>query len=164
QVRKLAFKIVNSSTILLPAWYDLCRQLNMAEKLIPRDVPTRWNSTYDMAVATVEYEAVYKRITADKELGLRGYELTRREWIILRQLRDILKDATLFFSRGSPTIASVIPAMDLIDTKLGDAARETDDTVLDPAIRTAAGIAKRTINRYYKISDMSSTYRIAMGE
>ncbi|TFK79412.1 hypothetical protein K466DRAFT_472719, partial [Polyporus arcularius HHB13444] len=92
---------------------------------------------------------------------LRGYELSRREWAILTQLRDVLKDATLFFSRGSPSIAAVIPAMDLIDNRLTDAARESND-VLDPAIRTAAGIAKRTLNRYYKMSDMSATYRIAM--
>ncbi len=76
---------------------------------------------------------------------------------------QVFKDATLFFSRGSPNIAAVIPAMDLIDTRLGDVARESNDT-FDPAIRTAAGIAKRTLNRYYKISDMSSTYRIAVGE
>ncbi|RDX40981.1 hypothetical protein OH76DRAFT_1306727, partial [Lentinus brumalis] len=68
KVRKLAFKIVNSPTILMPAWRDLCRELNMPEKLIPRDVPTRWNSTYDMALATVEYKKVYRRITADNEL------------------------------------------------------------------------------------------------
>ncbi|RDX40180.1 hypothetical protein OH76DRAFT_1297766, partial [Lentinus brumalis] len=63
KVRKLAFKVVNSSTILLPAWYDLCCQLKMAERLIPRDVKTRWNSTYDMAFTTVEYQEVYKRLT-----------------------------------------------------------------------------------------------------
>ncbi len=93
-MRKLAFKVVNSSTILLPAWYDLCRQLKMSEKLIPRDVPTRWNSTYNMAVTTVEYQDVYKRITADSELGLRVFELNRREWTILKQLRDVLKVRT----------------------------------------------------------------------
>ncbi|KAI0691891.1 hypothetical protein C8T65DRAFT_587061 [Cerioporus squamosus] len=114
-----------------------------------------------MAFTTVEYQEVYKRLTADAELGLRGYELTRREWTILTQLRDVFKVATLFFSRGSPSIAAVIPAMDLIDNKLTDAARESNDK-LDPAIRTAAGIAKHTLNRYYKISDMSATYRIAM--
>ncbi|TFK79413.1 hypothetical protein K466DRAFT_505605, partial [Polyporus arcularius HHB13444] len=70
KVRKLAFKIVNSSTILLPAWYELCRELKLAPKLIPRDVKTRWNSTFDMAIATVEYQEPYKRITADAELGL----------------------------------------------------------------------------------------------
>ncbi len=83
--------------------------------------------------------------------------------LLLVAAPQIFKDATLFFSRGSPTIAAVIPAMDLIDNTLTDAARPNNDA-LDPAIRTAAGIAKRTLNRYYKMSDMSATYRIAMGE
>lgn len=73
----------------------------------------------------------------------------------------IFKDATLFFSRGSPNLAAVIPAMDLIDTHLGNTAR---DETLDVAIRTAVGFAKRTMNRYYRMSDMSSTYRTAVGE
>ncbi len=55
---------------------------------------TRWNSSFDMAYTTVEYEEVYKRFTADAELGLRGYELSRREWTILKQLRDVLKVRT----------------------------------------------------------------------
>ncbi len=74
---------------------------------------------------------------------------------------QLFKDATLFFSRGSPNIAAVIPAMDLIDNTLTRNARNED---LDIAVRTAIGIAKKTLNRYYKLSDLSSTYRIALGE
>ncbi len=55
----------------------------------------------------------------------------------------------------------VIPAMDHIDTALTNHIR--DDGVLDPAIRAALRMSKKTLNRYYKISDMSATYRIAMG-
>jgi hypothetical protein len=31
---------------------------------------------------------------------------------------QILKDATLFFSRSTPNLATVIPAMDVIDERL----------------------------------------------
>ncbi len=55
----------------------------------------------------------------------------------------------------------VIPAMDLIDTTLTKAIRSKE---YDEAIRTVLGIAKRVLNRYYKLSDMSSTYRIALGK
>ena len=51
--------------------------------------------------------------------------------------------------------------MDYIDNSLTNNAR--DDRV-DPAIQKAIGLAKRTLNRYYKATDMSSTYRIAMRE
>ncbi|TFK85081.1 hypothetical protein K466DRAFT_471124, partial [Polyporus arcularius HHB13444] len=63
KIRKLSFKIVNSPTKLLPAWNTLCREVKLPERLVPRDVPTRWNLTYNLAVATVEYKNVYKRIT-----------------------------------------------------------------------------------------------------
>ncbi|KAI4293592.1 hypothetical protein K525DRAFT_179664, partial [Schizophyllum commune Loenen D] len=55
KLRKLAFRIINSSTILLPAWKDVLQKLNMKIKLLPRDVRTRWNSTYDMLVSALEH-------------------------------------------------------------------------------------------------------------
>ena len=76
---------------MLPAWREICEDLKLPEKLIPRDVKTRWNSTFDMVVVTINYKKAYKRITEDAELGLRGFELSKREWAILEGLRDILK-------------------------------------------------------------------------
>lgn len=70
---------MNSTTILLPAWRSLCKECGLAEKLIPRDVKTCWNSSYDMAIVTVDYKKVYQRITADGELRLRAFELSKRE-------------------------------------------------------------------------------------
>lgn len=37
---------------------------------------------------------------------------------------QIFQDATTFFSQGVPTIANVIPAMDLIDEELGTKSRD----------------------------------------
>ncbi|KAI1789154.1 hypothetical protein LXA43DRAFT_893271, partial [Ganoderma leucocontextum] len=72
---------------------------------------------------------------------------------------QVFKDATEFFFRNTPNLAMMIPAMDYINTTLMNQAR--DDT-LDEAIRTAVGLAKKTLNRYYKLSDLSATYHIAM--
>ncbi|KAL1686623.1 hypothetical protein GGG16DRAFT_41121, partial [Schizophyllum commune] len=55
KLRKLAFKIINSSTILLPAWKEILTELGLRIKLLPRDVRTRWNSTYDMLVSALEH-------------------------------------------------------------------------------------------------------------
>ena len=74
---------------------------------------------------------------------------------------QIFKDATLFFSRGTPNIATVIPAMDHIDEHLATAALSS---VYPLAIKAALAIGKRTLNRYYDKTDHSEVFRIAMGQ
>jgi hypothetical protein len=73
---------------------------------------------------------------------------------------QILKDATLFFSRGTPNLATVIPSMDFIDEYLATTAL---DSAYATPIRRSLLLAKRTLNRYYDMTDWSETYRIAMG-
>ena len=58
---------------------------------MPRDVTTRWNSTYDMIEFAVEYRAAIDSMTAARDLDLRKYELIPEEWKIAVELRDILK-------------------------------------------------------------------------
>jgi hypothetical protein len=67
----------------------------------------------------------------------------------------------LFFSRGTPNLAMVIPAMDHIDTIFTNGIIKTK--TLHPALRAALRIAKITLNRYYSLTDESETYRIVMG-
>ncbi|TRM62978.1 hypothetical protein BD626DRAFT_358107, partial [Schizophyllum amplum] len=62
KLRKLAFKIINSTTILLPAWKESLQKLRMEIKLLPRDVRTRWNSTYDMLVSALEHRAAVEQL------------------------------------------------------------------------------------------------------
>lgn len=50
--------------------------------------------------------------------------------------------------------------MDMIDLQLGTKHRQTSQ--YDYAIRTAMGIAKRTLNKYYELTDSAEAYRIAM--
>jgi hypothetical protein len=74
---------------------------------------------------------------------------------------QILKDATLFFSRATPNLAHVIPTMDIISDRL---TAKANDPTISPAIRSALGLAKRTLNRYYSRTDDSEAYRIAMSK
>jgi hAT family C-terminal dimerisation region len=50
--------------------------------------------------------------------------------------------------------------MDLIDSRLTDYSLDKD---MSPAIRASLGLAKKTLNRYYTMTDLSDVYRIAMG-
>jgi len=82
-----------------------------------------------------------------------------------KQLTDcylqIFKHGTLFFSRDTPSISTVIPAMDHIDEYLATASQ---DPSYSEAIRAALALGKRTLNRYYDKTDHSEVYRIAMGK
>jgi len=75
--------------------------------------------------------------------------------------KKILKDATLFFSRSTPNLATVIPAMDVIDERFST--DSLDRSGYDASIRASLGLAKKTLNRYYNMTDWSEVYRIAMG-
>ncbi|KAF9565459.1 hypothetical protein CPC08DRAFT_619804, partial [Agrocybe pediades] len=93
---------------------------------------------------------------------MRQYELLKEEWLIIEQLRDLLKlfkDATLFFLRATPSIAMVIPAMDHTDQHL---ATHSIDYANPIAIRAAASLGKATLNKYYNTTHYSEVCRIAM--
>ncbi|OJT15390.1 Zinc finger BED domain-containing protein RICESLEEPER 3 [Trametes pubescens] len=164
KLRKLSFKIIHSTTRLLPEWKSVLRTLRLPEKLLPRDVKTRWNSTYEMLRVAIEYRAAVDMLCANKSNGLRSFELTPQEWKTAKQLRHVLKvfkDATTFFSQGRvPNLAAVIPAIDHIDAHLTTISR--DEEKFSQPIRIACGLAKETLNKYYSLTDNSISYRIAM--
>jgi len=183
QLRKLAYKIINSLTLILPAWKVILATLKLNERLMPRDVTTRWNSTFVMLDFALAHRKALDLLTQDRTNGLREYEISEAEWQIAQQLRDALKvrlqacarslasifirrpqifrDATLFFSRGTPNLATVIPAMDHLDQHLATASLNRNYV---PAVRVALAIGKAKLNRYYNLTDSSEVYRIAMGK
>jgi len=63
---------------------------------MPRDVTTRWNSTFDMLDFAIEYRKALQLTTSDLDLNLRQYELSREEWALARQLRDVLKVCIIY--------------------------------------------------------------------
>ncbi|KAG2031924.1 hypothetical protein BDR03DRAFT_819787, partial [Suillus americanus] len=59
KVRKLAYKTIHSTTIILPAWHAILKDLSEPQTLMPCDVATRWNSMFDMLDYILEHhEAV----------------------------------------------------------------------------------------------------------
>lgn len=63
----------------------------MPVKMIPRDVATRWNSTFDMAEFVLQYREPIDAITNKRKLKLTACSLDGHEWALLAQLRDALK-------------------------------------------------------------------------
>ena len=72
---------------------------------------------------------------------------------------QIFHDSTLVFSRGTPSISNVIPAMNIFHQQLSSNAL---DKRFCPAIRAAVHIAKKVINRYTAKTDEADAYVIAM--
>lgn len=66
----------------------------------------------------------------------------------------------MYFSRGTPNLATVIPAMDFINDTLTMSSESSQRYSL--AIRAALTIGKRTLSKYYNKTGESKVYRIAM--
>jgi hypothetical protein len=90
KLRSLAFAIVRSTTIALPAWRRYCKELKLKSRILPRDVVTRWNSTYYMLSFAVKYRSAIDAMTADRNLKLRRFELETEEWAIAEDLVAVL--------------------------------------------------------------------------
>lgn len=71
----------------------------------------------------------------------------------------MFKTVTLRFSSDTPSLPSVIPAMDNINATLEDAIANPK---YNAAIRASLQLGKDLLNKYYSLTDESSVYRIAM--
>ena len=68
---------------------------------------------------------------------------------------QVLKDTTTFFSHSTPNLTMALPAMDYINNELKCYARNKD---YQPAIHAAVSLTKKTLNRYYSLTDYSEVY------
>ena len=97
QLRKLAYAIKRSTKILLPRWKTILEELaptaaaTQLVHIMPWDVSTRWNSTYEMLKFAYLYREAIDRITGDPAMKLKDYELSESEWGTVKELRDSLK-------------------------------------------------------------------------
>jgi hypothetical protein len=100
QLRNFANAVKNSPTILLPEWRKTIKQLAtdaddpkkaLADRIMPRDVAMRWNSTYDMLKFAKSYQDPINQMTDSRSLKLRYCMITELEWELIKQLQDVLK-------------------------------------------------------------------------
>jgi hypothetical protein len=70
---------------------DKLKELGLDIRMMPRDVSTRWNSTYDMLDFAVTYRSALDSMTANRGLNLRKFEMDNEEWVAAEKLRDTLK-------------------------------------------------------------------------
>ena len=65
---------------------------------MPHDVATHWNSTYEMLFFAYTYRIAYNEITSNRETKMHAYELSNKEWKIVKDLSDVLKVCNNFFT------------------------------------------------------------------
>jgi hypothetical protein len=95
KIHKLAFAIVYLTTIALPAWHAACVAHGQPACILPCDVKTRWNLTYDMLIVAFKYCTVIDNVTGNKSLKLCQYELDDGEWATIKDLLQVLKVSML---------------------------------------------------------------------
>ncbi|WVF70526.1 hypothetical protein IAT40_005316 [Kwoniella sp. CBS 6097] len=148
---------------------------NGPQRVIQRDIETRWNTTGDMIGLCMDMKLVVlafykdKAIQADKNAKVvfdKPNQLSELDWKTMAALRPVLtffKTATIRFqydlSRPIVTVASVVPYLDEVTKQL-------DKILLDEKVpvmvRVGCCVGKNLANKYYSRSDESIIYRLAI--
>lgn len=74
--------------------------------MMPRDIATHWNYTYEMLSFAYTYRDAYNELTGNRDMKMRKYEIEDVEWEIVKQLADVLKVSRLISSRKALLLCS----------------------------------------------------------
>jgi len=91
----VAFAIKNSSTRILPQWWEVLSEFNLKMKMMPWNITTRWNFSFDMLNFALDYWQAINTIINEKKMKLRQYKLLDKDWKIVRQPCDVIKVMSL---------------------------------------------------------------------
>jgi hypothetical protein len=69
----------------------MLKNLKVSERLMPRDITTQWNSTFDMLDFAITHRKALDLMTEDRANGLQDFELNDADWKIAQELQDALR-------------------------------------------------------------------------
>ena len=88
-------------------------------RMMPKDVSTCWNSTFDMVDFTIDYQPVIGAITGNRDMKMQSFELDASKWVIAKEpdgmcsnflpLIKILFNLSLRYSSTAPFSFQAIP-------------------------------------------------------
>lgn len=129
----------------------------IGHKLI-QDVPTRWNSCFDMLERVNEQNPAILAVASDDKLtkhasnSVKTYSLTFEEQTIVEELIEVLspfkKATTILCAENSPTMSKVLVCMAKISKAL-------DSKSYSPAIMKVVGVIKGQISKRTELEEIS---------
>lgn len=96
QVHCVSFKIINSSTLLLPAWRKLTAGTPFKNQTLLQDIATCWNSTYNMLSVFLEMKDLVNQFLDSSSNRLTQYMLEDDEWEAVKDLVMALKVCIMY--------------------------------------------------------------------
>ncbi|CAB4446768.1 unnamed protein product [Rhizophagus irregularis] len=104
-----------------------CKNNQLKDLTLIPDVPTRWNSTYEMISRSLQLKIAIDSVTLN-DRDLKKYLLTENQWAELEKIKDFLflfKEVTTIMSGFTyPTLSATIPLynilIDHVENVIGD--------------------------------------------
>ena len=69
----------------------MLKELGLKVQMMPCDVSTCWNSTFNMLNFTIDYHIAINMVISNRDLNLHKYKLADEEWATAENLCDTLK-------------------------------------------------------------------------
>ncbi|KAJ7448484.1 hypothetical protein FB451DRAFT_971263, partial [Mycena latifolia] len=63
---------------------------------LARRCASQWNSEYDCLHTTLILQQLVRKLVTDKNLTLKAYKLSEKQWTLATDLRDLLDVSTIF--------------------------------------------------------------------
>jgi hypothetical protein len=159
------FTKVRLSNLLLEALEAQCNAKKIAFLHPIKDVKTRWNSTHALICRALELKPALKQLCSS-EKRLRPFRLLGEEWLLLEDLRDLLKSFVMATEALSgclyPTISFQLPyfavLMENLQTFHDNHARQCPNSPL----LTAASAGQAHLKKYMQDTENFSTQKLAI--
>jgi hypothetical protein len=90
QIRKFSLSTICPMMKRLLEWYHILEKLKLAKETLSHNAPTCWNSMFRMLNTANKYRAAVDKLNSGHFMELHQCELTNDEFVISRELRDIL--------------------------------------------------------------------------
>jgi hypothetical protein len=154
QLRKVVVTI-HSSPQRMELLENACRLCSLEFVKPVLDVPTRWNSTFDMIHVAIRLRPALNSLF-NSQTDLQRHAISPDEWALLGEVVDlflIFKELTEKMSQNIPSVFWVIPLFNVLFDRVEDVA---DNAASAEPIRAAAIQTRHKLQEYYSKTNVTT--------